>query len=309
MPFTMKNDDLLKKWLVNTLTDTELEDFKKSEDYDLYVKMIEKAAHFDVPDYSSIASYDSFKAQLKEKKTSPVIKLNSYKLLFRIAAMFIVSIGIYFLFFFNNITAIKTAASQNITFNLPDASSVVLNAESKAVFNKKKWAAKREVSLEGEAFFKVAKGSTFTVLTSGGTVQVLGTQFNVKNRKNYFEVKCFEGIVSVNANKKTIQLTKGNTYRIINGASSLEPINISQPKWLSNISSFKNVPLYEVLKEFERQYGIHLQAEKIDTKRLFTGSFVNNNLEQALASITIPFNLNYYKKDNSNKIVLYKSDQ
>jgi len=303
----MKKDYLLKKWLLDELTDAELEDFKKSEDYELNIKMIEKVKHFDVPNDSSVKSYGDFKADLKDKNT-PVIKLNTYKVLYRIAGLFIISVSVYFLFFFNNLTTVQSMASQHKSFELPDASSVVLNADSKATYNKKKWATKREISLDGEAFFKVAKGAKFEVLTSSGSVSVLGTQFNVKNRGSYFEVKCFEGIVSVQSNGKSKRLTKGNTFRVLEGVITLDSVKNKQPKWINNMSSFKGVPLSEVLEEFERQYNITISTQKIDTKRLFTGSFVNNNLDQALASVTIPFNLTY-KKDNSNKITLYKSQQ
>ncbi len=303
----MEKEYLLKKWLVDKLTDAELEKFKKSEDYELHIKMIEKVKHFDVPNNASVKSYDEFKTDLEDKSV-PIIKLHPYRILYRIAGLFVIGLGLYFLFFFNNLTTVQSMASQYKSFELPDASSVVLNADSKVTYNKKKWATKREISLDGEAFFKVAKGAKFEVLTSSGSVSVLGTQFNVKNRGNYFEVKCFEGVVSVQSNGKSQRLTKGNTYRVLEGVITLDSINSKQPKWINNMSSFKGVPLSEVLEEFERQYNITISTPKIDTKRLFTGSFVNNNLDQALASVTIPFNLTY-KKDNSNKITLYKSQQ
>ena len=303
----MKEEYLLKKWLLDELTASELEDFKKSEYYDLNVKIIEKAKHFDVPNNASVKSYDAFKNDYKQKKV-PVIKLTSYKFLFRIASMLIFGIGIYFLFFFNSVTTIQTLASQNTTFELPDASSVVLNADSKATYDKKDWAKKRTVSLQGEAFFKVAKGSKFDVITSSGIISVLGTQFNVKSRTHYFEVKCFEGIVSVTKNGKIQRLTKGHVYRFINNKTTLDSINNKLPTWMRNVSSFKGVPLYNVLKEFERQYNVTINTANIDTTRLFSGGFVNDNLEQALASITIPFNLTF-KKDHSNKITLFKTQQ
>jgi len=149
----MKNDYLLKKWLLDELSDAELEDFKKSEDYELNIKMIEKVKHFDVPDNSSVKSYDDFKANIKNKNT-PVIKLTSYKMLFRIAGLFIIGASVYFLFFFNNLTTVQTLTSQNITFELPDASSVMLNADSKAKYSTKKWTDKRQISLEGKLFLK-----------------------------------------------------------------------------------------------------------------------------------------------------------
>jgi Fe2+-dicitrate sensor, membrane component len=66
---------------------------------------------------------------------------------------------------------------------------VNLNSSSQLSYSKNKWDSKREVTLNGEAFFKVSKGSTFDVITLNGKVSVLGTQFNVKQRENYFEVK------------------------------------------------------------------------------------------------------------------------
>jgi ferric-dicitrate binding protein FerR (iron transport regulator) len=60
---------------------------------------------------------------------------------------------------------------------------LILNAASKLSFNEKKWADQRALTLEGEAFFKVQKGQTFSVNTTAGVITVLGTQFNVKERK------------------------------------------------------------------------------------------------------------------------------
>jgi len=302
----MDKDYVIKKWLNNDLTDAERKDFEKLDDYNLNVEILESAKYFKASHFSSVKSYADFKVALNDKN-APVIKLSSYKVLFRIAALFVISLSIYFAFFYTNLTTVQTLASNKITFELPDASSVVLNAESKTEYSKRKWANKREVSLDGEAFFKVAKGSKFDVVTSGGIVSVVGTQFNVKNRDNYFEVKCFEGIVNVSSNGKSQQLTKGNTYRVINGIFAVDTIVKSQPEWIHNRSSFKSVPLYEALNEFERQYGVTFETKEINTKRLITGGFVHTNLEQALTSITIPFDLTY-KKDNSNKITLYSSE-
>ncbi|MBT8384073.1 MAG: DUF4974 domain-containing protein, partial [Bacteroidia bacterium] len=130
----------------------------------------------------------------------------------------------------------------------------------------------------------------------------------VKKRDNYFEVKCFEGIVSVKANNKLQRLTRGHTFRIVNGISEVDTTLTKQPDWINNKSTFKSVPLYEVLRELERQYGISVKTEKIETERLFTGGFIHNDLEQALQSITVPLDLSY-KKDQQNKIILLKMEQ
>lgn len=302
----MDKDTMLKKWLANDLTDAELADFKKTKGYANNEKIINSAKNFEASKFSTVNTYDDFKTELDNKKT-PVIKFSSYKMLFRIAGLFIIGIGIYFLFFFNNLTTVNAKAGQRITFELPDASTVILNADSRVKYHKKEWVEKRQVALMGEAYFKVAKGSKFDVITAKGTVSVLGTRFTVKNRNNYFEVKCFEGIVSVNNKGKIQRLVQGATYRLLNGEVKLDTISNKKPQWINNKSSFKSVPLYEVLNELERQYNVSINSQEIDTKGLFTGGFVHNNIDQALKAVTVPFNLNY-KKDHSNIIILNSSE-
>jgi ferric-dicitrate binding protein FerR (iron transport regulator) len=51
-------------------------------------------------------------------------------------------------------------------FSLPDQSQVLLNAGSQASFKSWDWSSNRAVSLQGEAYFKVAKGQKFTVETN-----------------------------------------------------------------------------------------------------------------------------------------------
>ena len=300
----MDKEDLLKKWLSDDLTNLELKEFKKLDDYNLNTEIIESAQYFKASHFSTVKGYDDLKSKLKPKDT-PVIKLQSFKMLYRIAALFVISLGVYFTFFFTSITTVQTLASQKTTFELPDASTVTLNALSSVIYNKKKWSDKRELILDGEAFFKVAKGSKFDVKTSSGIVSVLGTQFTVKQRTNYFEVKCFEGIVSVNNNNKTEKLTKGKTYKIYDGAIVIDSTNNKHPKWINNMSSFKSIPLYEVFNELERQYNIKISTQDIDIKRLFTGGFVHTDIDEALAAITIPLNLTYQKLD-AHKILIKK---
>ena len=116
-------------------------------------------------------------------------------------------------YYFTSLDSITTTdLAEHTEVYLPDSSQVILNAESKISFNKKTWDENRNVTLEGEAFFKVAKGKRFTVATESGIITVLGTQFNVENRKNFFEVTCYEGLVSVTYNNKETKLAAGTSF-------------------------------------------------------------------------------------------------
>jgi ferric-dicitrate binding protein FerR (iron transport regulator) len=143
------------------------------------------------------------------------------------------------------------------------------------------------------------------VETSAGTVTVLGTQFKVKNRANYFEAVCYEGLVQVTSTGKTIKLSPAKMFRVINGAvASDENSTEKLPSWLSNESSFESVPFTEVLQEFERQYNVTITTKNVELNQLFTGRFVHSNLSLAIQSIAIPLNLTYEIDSSQKNVVL-----
>ena len=297
----MKKEELIKKWLDNELSVDELKAFQRLEEYDSYVKLSEKAKQFKAPDFDSSEAYKRMEPIIEHKRTQKTLLIR-LRPIAQIAAIFMIVFGAYTLLFSNDLTTFNTLASQKITITLPDASIVKLNSKSQLSFDKNTWKEQREVKLEGEAFFIVAKGSRFDVQTNSGIVRVMGTQFNVKNRNNYFEVKCFEGKVSVLYRDELTELPAGKTLRIINGITFNNQTNLEHPSWIENESSFKSVPLAEVIDEFERQYDVKIVID-IDTNALFSGSFVHDNQDLALKSITLPFGLNYTIE---NKIITFK---
>ena len=293
----MDKDYLIEKWLKDDLTGEERKAFEALEDYDLNTAIIDNAKHFKASHFSEAVDYETFKKRLPTKKSnSPVRWMTPFM---RIAAVLVVGLGLYFLFFSNNVNTISTLASEKTTIELPDNSEVILNALSTLSYSETKWNSKREVSLEGEAFFKVAKGKVFDVLTEDGVVTVVGTQFNVKQRDNYFEVKCYEGIVRVTAGETVKELTVGDSFRLMNGASSFFETSYLQPQWTKNVSSFKAVPFSEVIAELERQYNVTVVISNAGFNPEFTGGFVHDNLENALKSIAQPLELTYTIESNN----------
>jgi len=300
----MDENYLIEKWLKDELTSAEMDAFKKLEDYPVYTNIVETSKNFKASNFSTVDSYENFKIRISEQK--PVKKLHWFKPLLKVAAVFVVGISLYFSLFYNPITQIQTASTEQKTIELPDASTVTLNALTEISYSKSKWDDDREVSLNGEAFFKVAKGSVFEVITSEGSVTVMGTQFNVKQRDGYFEVKCFEGIVRVTSNNNSKKLLAGDTFRIYDSQLSFDTTSFQEPQWINNISSFKGIPLKEVLAELERQYNIEIVYDSLNLNRLFTGGFINNNLENALKSITVPMDISF-KMEASNRVRLSKN--
>ncbi|TDU40323.1 FecR family protein [Gelidibacter sediminis] len=287
-----KERDILK-WFEGELSFQQLTNKYPNDDFSTLEKVNFYSKQIKVPKVDTYASLDAFKLRNSQKQTSKVFPLN-YKSFLKIAAVFIVLITSSYFLFFNTMTSYTTTIAQTDTLTLPDNSEVVLNANSKIFFNKKAWKDNRNLNLEGEAFFKVTKGSTFTVQTKEGEVKVLGTQFNVNQRPNYFEIHCYEGSVRVNTHTKYQILAPGQSIKIIAGTmGEVENFNAQNPSWLNNESSFSNVPLWQVIKELEVQYDIRINASKVNTSQLFTGTFTHSDKNIALQSVTIPLRISF----------------
>jgi ferric-dicitrate binding protein FerR (iron transport regulator) len=295
----MDENYILSKWLNNELTDSELADFKASDNYAIYEKIKNYSSQLEVAEFDE----DKILANIlkQEKKTPKVIPLYK-KWLVQIAAIFILGLAITYVI--QNFVP-QTQYAQNgkiITFSLPDNSEVVLNSGSEIEYKKWNWNIHRRIELQGEAYFRVAKGRRFEVQTNLGKVAVLGTKFNVKARKNRFDVTCFEGRVRVNYKDKQIILTHGQSVTFENGKQLNTIINTSKPEWLENKIAFNKENLHNLLEEIQRQYNVIIELKATHTNALFTGKIPTNNIDVALQIIATTYNLEFNKTEK-NKII------
>ena len=297
-----KENDIIK-WFDGEISSEEIKNRYPNEDFSTLEKLDFYSKQLEAPKVDAQKALADFRAKKLTKNETKVIPLN-FKSFLKMAAILVVLLTSSYFLFFNNTKSFETQIAQTETFNLPDDSEVILNAQSKLSFNKKEWKESRTLELDGEAFFKVTKGEKFTVITDAGRIQVLGTQFNVKERDNYFEVQCYEGSVSVSSNNEKVVLTPGKSFRVVNGkVASANDINGESPSWLAKESSFDNVPLWQVINELEIQYEINIDASQVDISKTFSGSFTHTDKNIALQSVTIPLKLSY--KINGNKVEFY----
>ncbi len=299
-------ENYLAKWLNNELSEEELAEFKQSAEYASYQKILDASQHLEAPEFDVDHAWTTFKAE-KMAQGTKVVQLNPFRQFLRVAAVIAVLLtGAYF--YLNSAEEkFSTQFAERTQLALPDHSEVFLNADSKVSFNDKNWEENREVKLNGEAFFKVAKGKKFTVITESGEVAVLGTEFNVENRNGFFEVTCYEGLVSVAYQGKEHKLPAGDSFVAIDGdILTTDAVAAIQPSWMENESSFKSIPLKYVLAELERQFDVIISSENVNTEQLFTGTFNNTDLHLALESISTPSQIRY--KLEGDKVLFYAAD-
>ncbi|WP_337966544.1 FecR family protein [uncultured Flavobacterium sp.] len=295
----MKENRLLAKWLNNDLSEDELAEFKASPDFEKYQKIKNYTEHLAVDDFDENAMLSNI---LKQKKVTPKVVPLYKKWMFRAAAIFVLALGITFAMKVYVPHTEKADFGEKTTFSLPDKSEVVLNSGSEINYKKWNWDNNRRLELKGEAYFRVSKGRRFEVQTDLGKVSVLGTQFNVKARKNRFDVVCYEGRVKVNYGNTEILLTHGQGVSFENGKQIKMTITSLKPEWTENQISFYKENIRTLLDEVERQYNIKIELKTKDTISLFTGKLPAKNLEVALHIIGTTYHLEA-KKVSENKII------
>ena len=297
---TMEENYELAKWLAGEMTESELIAFQKTPEFVVYTKIANYSSKLEVPSFDEIRMYKNVIDTKKQPKSIPLFNTKWI----RIAAVLLVFLG---LAFFAKTQLYYTELAKNgqqSTFILPDNSEVVLNSGSEMEYKNWNWDNNRELNLKGEAYFKVAKGKTFEVLTALGKVTVIGTQFNVKARKNRFEVTCYQGKVKVNHNNKTILLTKGKSIIFgIGNQFEMKEINVTEPQWRNGELVFDKENLETILDELKRQYNLEFVLKNHSSEQLFTGVIPMKNLDAALEILSFTYHLQV-KKVSTKTIVL-----
>lgn len=298
-----ENDTFLAKWLADQLSDAELKNLVSDVDFRAYKKLKKGISVLEQLNASTDESFSKIQQHISGRKVKvrPLYKNWSIG----IAASIVLLFGLFSIFGNNNII-IETSFGESKTIALLDGSEVVLNSKSRISYNKENWEDKRTLTLDGEAYFKVQKGETFTVKTDNGVVAVLGTQFNVKSTKDFFDVVCYEGKVGVKTLEKDYILRANDAVRKVNDDVP-KPFEITdvKPTWINGESTFKSVPIRYVILALQDHYNITFNAENIDSAVLFSGSFPHNNLKVALKTVFEPLDITYFEKEKRNIILRY----
>lgn len=246
-----------------------------------------------------------FKRILSGIEEESVTKKSSGRIRFLQGFAIAASLALLVTFFWRGSSEVDLVAglAENISVSLPDNSEVNLNAESQISYNKKDFRAERKLSLQGEAFFEVEKGNSFLVESSSGSVEVLGTSFNVYDRDGRFEVSCKTGRVRVKEWKSGVEiiLAAGENCAFENGVK-IDSSTHSSPEWTEGIFSFSNAMLVDVAEELDRQFDITTEIPDALRSKRYTGFFQNEDLDQAMRSVFWPLDLEY-QFDDSKRIL------
>jgi len=226
----------------------------------------------------------------------------------RVAAVFIgvTMMGLLYYFLADNYnnTFYATNFGEIKTIPLPDGSMATLNGNSSLRLSSD-WEAGREVWLEGEAFFEVkkvtdkspqnqaGKKKKFTVHTRHLDVEVLGTTFNVNERRGITKVALNTGRVQLikqsPEDTTTISMTPGELveYEEANKNFRKQLVNTNMVSvWKEGKFAFEGTSLQEIGRMLEDSYGYSVTIEGNGlAERKFTANLPSRNVDFLLSLI------------------------
>ena len=212
---------------------------------------------------------------------------------------------------------IHTASGQIRQFSLPDGSLITLNSNSTLSYPAN-WSQldQRQVWLEGEAYFKVTKQRLhqqpvkFTVHSADVTIEVLGTQFNVKNRRGLVNVVLDEGKIQVSklsgqVDHPQMLMKPGDVVEFSKAQKTFRHQLVKQPElyssWTHNVLIFNNTPLQEIARTLEDTYQLKVTFAQDSLASLpFTGNLPASDPNAILKTLSKAFDLQITHTDEQH---------
>ncbi len=253
------------------------------------------------------------------KKSRPFYRTVLFEAI-KIAAVFAITVtcGIYFhksqiSKIGKSMNTITVPAGQRANLTLPDGTNVWLNARSEMRYPAAFTGNKREITLDGEAYFEVAykNDKPFVVRTDKGNVEVLGTKFNVEaySDSEDFCTSLMEGVVRVSNKKKpseSLVLAPNQQVSLANGHLYSRPIADFDPfRWKEGLICFKNMKFKELMSRFEKCFGMRIviENERLDNY-ICSGKFrVADGIDNALR--ILQKDAKYTFERNKDESVIY----
>ena len=207
----------------------------------------------------------------------------------------------------SNIYTFEVEPGQKGSMRLADGTIVHLNSASKISFSGNYNSEERMVSLNGEAYFEVAKNpdKRFVVTCNGVDIEALGTEFNVKAypADSIITTTLAKGKVKVYNNKESVTLLPNgvatyNLKRQTIKASVTDDISIAN-YWRTGQLVCNAEPLSSIAQTIERMYNVKININDAKLRNMkFTGTIQNNSLTNVLYVMSLSYPLTYTVTDS-----------
>jgi ferric-dicitrate binding protein FerR (iron transport regulator) len=211
---------------------------------------------------------------------------------------------------------LTTPAGQRVRLSLHDGTVVWLNARSTLRYPTHFTGREREVELDGEAFFKVARNEELPFVVSAGKLKVkaLGTRFNISTCKvkNTFSASLIDGSVKIynRGNEQNALFLQPNEYAELenNRLTKQTFDNLDFLLWKDGIYAFDNVTLADISCKMGWYYDVNINMRnegKLSAYK-FSGKIrYRDGMESVLRTLQKAYAFSFAKDDELNTITIW----
>lgn len=321
-PEDFLTDDYFSEWVLQPTKENEAFWAQWQQLYPARKPFVEEARRIllsleYVRDEMPVESYDRIWSVLSDEMTQPAIMAaaprRTWPYLLAAAAV----TGLLVLaaaWFFRKEASPVTYTSQfgeNRSLTLPDSSKVVLAPHS--TLRMGTFEDKREVWLEGEAFFDIRQqpgtAKPFTVHSRSLDIDVLGTTFNVNNYNGNTQVVLHTGKVALRQGKKVVVMKPGE---LVEFKAQEEQYQLKEVRpepytsWVKGTLTFEDTPLETVAQRLFYQYGVNIVFRDTSlAKEKFSATLPDANLQVVITALKEAFSLNV-KAEKDNTYIFYR---
>ena len=241
-----------------------------------------------------------------------VVSMFSWKKALAIAASVVLIVGIFYYYNQSAKTVWKDtlAIEDNKKVQLPDGTTIIMRKGSKLSLPDNYGREKREVKLDGEAYFEVIHNAAnpFAAITTRSIVQDIGTSFLLQSTDSLEQVTVLEGEVSFTGiikNENNLILKAGESAVLSNEVPQKKIINTTNLlSWNSGLLVFNNTPLWQAIKDIGDYYRVGFALPDSLGAVQITAEFRNESLQQVLKELQLFTGLKF--EMTGNKIVISK---
>jgi len=240
-----------------------------------------------------------------------------YRLFIRIAATILFLLAVTTTVYFTSSgTAHRitraSAGSNQMELILSDGSVITLNEGAVLNYPAKLNGRRREVSLNGEAYFQVerAERSPFYVHIGNMTVKVVGTSFNLKeDKRGRIELGVIQGIVlfyETGKQDEAIRLTAGHRCLFDPPTGEYQTDTIPSNNylyWKTRRLTYRDVSLDSVFQELEVIFKKEIiVSDSLILQNRWNSTHEGQNLNEVVSLICEYFELEYTEKEDTISI-------
>lgn len=316
-------DELLTKYMLNEASDQEqtvIEEWlSRSEDnrryFDHFRLIWDTSRELKVQStLDPEASWQEFRQLAARQKPEAVVRKMTTAKWLRMAAAWLLGVGIAAVVY----TVVKPKQVELLTLQTTDAvkidtmadgSVITLNKHSELTYPSRFAGNTRNVKLvKGEAFFNIAHDKTkpFIIGVNDVDVRVVGTSFNIKNKRTSTEVIVETGVVQVIHKSVAIKLAPNDKLSIDSGSGNYRKGLVNDKLYnyyRTNLFVANKTPLWRVAEVLTEAYNIQIVVpDKRLAGMLLSTTLPAGQLDSNLNIICQTLNVHFIKR--GGKIII-----